>query len=135
MKGQLDVSTPEEYFAALDEPRRTEIQRLDKLIRDVAPEFVPFIQSGMLSYGTFRFKYANGRQGDWMRIGIASNAQYISLYCCPMDERGYIPERYKDRLPKANIGKSCVRFKRVEDLDEPALRELIAEAAARQHAL
>ena len=65
-----------------------------------------------------------------MKIGIANNKRYISLYCCSTDEQGYVAERFRKRLPKADIGKSCVRFKRLSDLDEETLRELIREAAA-----
>ena len=82
-----------------------------------------------MGYGKYHYRYASGREGDWMRIGVANNKQYISLYCCAADERGYVAERFKDRLPKANIGKSCVRFKRLSDLDETALRDLIRESA------
>ena len=64
-----------------------------------------------------------------MKIGIANNKQYISLYCCAADERGYVADRYRKRLPKANIGKSCVRFKRLSDLDEAAVKDLIRETA------
>jgi hypothetical protein len=60
-----------------------------------------------------------------MKIGIANNKRYISLYCCAADDDGYVAERYRERLPKANIGKSCVRFKRFSDLDEGVVRELI----------
>ena len=38
-------------------------------------------------------------------------------------------ERYVDRLPKASIGKSCVRFRKLADLDEKALVALIKETA------
>ena len=38
--------------------------------------------------------------------------------------------RYKEALAKANIGKSCVRFKRLSDLDTAALKKLIRESAA-----
>ncbi len=48
-----------------------------------------------------------------------------SLYCLAADSRGYVAERFKERLPKASIGKSCVRFKRLSDLDEDGLRELL----------
>ena len=130
MKGQLDVATPEEYIAALDEPRRGEVARLDRLIRETVPELEPHIRSGMIGYGPFHYRYASGREGDWFRVGLASNKKYISLYACAADERGYVAERYRDRLPKASIGKSCVRFKRVDDLDEGALRELLRETAA-----
>jgi hypothetical protein len=57
-----------------------------------------------------------------------SRKQYISLYVLCTTERGYLAEQYAERLPKANIGKSCVRFKRTEDVDRGALVELIAEA-------
>lgn len=129
MKGQLDVATPKQYLAALAEPRRTEVAKLDKLVRKFAPKLKPFIHSGMLAFGPYHFKYPSGREGDWFRIGIASNANYISLYACAADHRGYVAERYKAKLPKAKIGKSCVRFKKVEDLDLKALEALIKETA------
>jgi Domain of unknown function (DU1801) len=129
MKGQLKVSTPAEYIAKLEEPRRAEIAALDALIRKTAPKLEPFIHSGVLAYGPYRYKYASGREGDWFRIGVASNKNAISLYICSGDSEGYIAERYKEALPKANIGRSCVRFKRLDDLDQAALKKLIREGA------
>lgn len=126
MKGQLDVRTPAEYIAALDEPRRSDVARLDSLIRATAPALKPFVLSGMLAYGPIRYRYASGREGDWFRVGLASNKRYISLYACSADGDGYVADRFRERLPKADIGKSCVRFKRLADLDEAALVELIA---------
>lgn len=130
MKGQSkSARTPEEYIAELQEPRRGEIAQLDTLIRKTVPKLEPHIRSGMLGYGTYHYKYASGREGDWFRIGLASNKNYISLYACAADEQGYVAERYKERLPKASIGKSCVRFKRLEDLDLKVLKELLRETA------
>jgi hypothetical protein len=85
---------------------------------------------GMLGYGTYHSRYARGREGECMAIGIANNKQYISLYCCGADEHGYVAEQSKKRLPKANIGKGCVRFNRLADLDQEVLEELIQKAAA-----
>ena len=129
MKGQLKVSTPREYIAKLDDTRRADIAALDALIRKLAPKCEPFVHSGILGYGRMHYKYASGREGDWFRIGLASNKNYISLYICAADGKGYIAERYKQALPKADIGKSCVRFKRLRDLDSTALRKLILEGA------
>ena len=64
-----------------------------------------------------------------LHVSIASNASYISLYCCAAGAKGYVAERYVTRLPKASIGKSCVRFKKLADLDEKALVALIKETA------
>ena len=130
MKGQLKVSTPKEYLAKLKEPRKSDVTRLDKLIRKAAPKLKPFILSGALGYGPYHYKYASGREGDWFRIGVSSNASYISLYVTAFDqgEGVYPAERYKAQLPKAKIGKSCVTFKKLDDLDEKALAALIKEA-------
>ncbi len=129
MKGQFSVSSPAEYLAQLEEPRRTEVAALDALIRKTAPKLAPFVHSGMLAYGPYHYKYASGREGDWFHIGVASNKSYISLYICAVDEKGYIAERYKADLPKANIGRSCVRFKRLGDLDQSALERLIRDGS------
>jgi hypothetical protein len=41
----------------------------------------------------------------------------------------YLAEAYRERLPKASIGKSCIRFKRLGDLDQDALADVLREAA------
>ena len=79
----------------------------------------------IVGFGSYHYKYDSGREGDWFRIGVASNRNYVSLYICPSDATGYIPEHYKEALPKASIGRGCVRFKSLDDLDAAALRELI----------
>ncbi len=129
VKGQLKVSTPEEYIEKLQEPRRSDVAALDVLIRKTAPKLEPFILNGILAYGRYHYKYDSGREGDWFRLGIASNASYISLYVSATDGEEYVAGRHKDALPKAKIGKSCVRFKRLSDLDETALKRLIKEGA------
>ena len=129
MKGQLKVETPAEYIAAVDDKRRSDIAALDALIRKHAPKLEPVIMGGMLGYGPFHYRYASGREGDACKLSIASNASYISLYCFAADARGFVAGRYVDRLPKASIGKSCVRFKKLADLDEKALVALINETA------
>jgi hypothetical protein len=135
MKGRLEVATPAAYIAALAEPRRSEIARLHALITKTCPALDPHIRSGMIGYGTYHYTYATGREGDWFRIGLASNASYISLYACASDARGYVAERYKTKLPKASIGKSCVRFKRIDDLSLPVLISLLREAAGPAYAV
>jgi hypothetical protein len=122
MKGQLKAATPAEYLSQLEEPRKSEVTALDTLIRNTAPKLAPVVQMGMLGYGPYRYKYESGREGDGCRIVLASNAQYISLYIGGADQ-------YKKELSKAKIGKSCVRFKKLDDLDPAALKKLIRHAA------
>jgi hypothetical protein len=122
--------TPDEYIAALDEPRRTEVSRLDALIQRTAPQLERFVGAGMLGYGRYHYRYASGREGDTALIGLASRKQYISIYVIAADEHGYLAEQYRGRLPKADVGKSCVRIKRLGDVDDSALADLIVAGAA-----
>lgn len=125
MKATSAPRTPAELIAALPEPRRSEIARLDAFIRKTVPKLVPHVRSGMLGYGPFHYRYESGREGDWFKVGLASRKTGISLYLCAADEGGYVAERYKAKLPKAKIGRSCVAFKKVDDLDLTVLAEML----------
>ena len=123
------AESPAEYIEMLEEPRRSDIRELDALIRKLAPKLEPHLASGMLAYGRFHYK-GKSSEGDWFNIGLASNKRYISLYVMAADpDGGYLVESYKERLPKADIGRSCVRIKRLSDVDRDALASLITEGA------
>jgi hypothetical protein len=126
---ETSAATPEAYLEALEEPRRSDVGALHELIRATAPGLEPRIASGMLAYGRYTYHYASGRSGEWFPIGLASQKRYISLYVTAADGGSYLAEAYRERLPKADIGKSCVRFKRLADLDREALVELIRAGA------
>jgi len=104
------------------------MQQLHDLIRRTVPDLAPLIRSGMIGYGTYHYKYASGREGDWAMLGLASQKNYISLYVTCMVEGKYLAETYKSKLPKANIGKSCIRFKRIGDVDLKIIEELLRKA-------
>ena len=122
------AETPAEYIEMLEEPRKTDIRALDAMIRKLAPNLEPHIASGMLAYGHYHYK-SKTTEGEWFHIGLASNKRYISLYIMAADKDGYLAESFKDRLPKADIGRSCVRFKRLSDVDPKELTELISGGA------
>ena len=124
-----DVETPEAFIESLAEPRRSQVRELHEVIRKTAPALEPYVRSGMLAYGTYRYRYPSGREGEWCRIGLASNKATISLHVLAADESGYLAEAYKDRLPRADIGKSCVRFKDLGDVEIGVLRELIRKGS------
>jgi uncharacterized protein DUF1801 len=117
-----------EFIDRLAEPRRSEIAELHALIRDVAPELEVQTTDRMIGYGPYHYRYASGREGDSHLLSLAPNKNYISIYVNSTKDGAYLAESYVDRLPKASIGKACVRFKRPSDVDLGELRELLAEA-------
>lgn len=121
----VDVTDPDEYIAGLDEVRRPQIAELDARIRAIAPGLERHMMSGLLSYGHYAYEYASGRTGEWVVLALASNKAYISLYASPIGV-----EPYAARLPKASLGKGCIRFQRVSDLDLSVIDDVIRDAAA-----
>jgi uncharacterized protein YdhG (YjbR/CyaY superfamily) len=129
MEGQSDAATHEEYIEGLAEPRRSEVRAVHELIRRTVPQLEPTMEFGIPGYGRYHYRYASGREGDWMLIGLASNKRYISLYVSGARPDGtYLAESYSQRLPRASIGKSCIRFKQLGDLDQDTLATLLREA-------
>ena len=129
MQSRSTATTHEEYIELAPENRRQDLRRLHDLIRQTAPELEPTMEFGMLGYGKYHYRYATGREGEWMLVGVASNKSYISLYVTAVSGGQYLAEKYADRLGKASVGKSCIRFRRFDELDHTALVALLEEAA------
>ena len=117
--------TPDQYIAATPEPKRSDLTRLDALIRRTVPSFEAFMAGNMIGYGKYHYRYESGREGDSCRVGLAGNKSGISLYVTCVDEGGWLAEQWKHRLGKADVGKSCIRFKRLSDLDLDALTNVL----------
>jgi len=120
--------TPDAYIAAVPKPRRQDVEKIHELIQETVPMLKPHILSGMIGYGTYHYHYTSGTEGDWSLIALANQKNYISVYICSLENQKYIAEAYKDRLPKASIGKSCIRFKTLKDIDLSILIEIIKKA-------
>ena len=126
MNAAPNARTPEEYLAALPEPRQTALRALHAAIRKAAPSLKPGLGHGMLGYGPYHYKYASGREGDSFAVCLASQKQHISLYLgCSCGEDGYLAEKAAPRLGKVSVGKCCIRFKKLEDLNLAVAIELI----------
>ena len=130
MRANPQIKTPSDYLASLPEPRRQILSAIHKAIRAAVPKLKPHIMRGMLSYGLDHYKYASGRAGDWFVVGLASQKNYVSFYIGACDKDGYLTEKNKGRLGKVRVGRSCIRFKKLEDLNLQVALELVKKAEA-----
>jgi hypothetical protein len=122
------AKTPAEYLAEIPEPRKAQLKKLHALILKTVPSFKPYIQVGMIAYGKYHYLSKSGREGDWGVVALANQKNYISLYICALDMDMYLPEKYKKDLPKASIGRSCIRFKKIEDIDLKIIVKMLKES-------
>jgi hypothetical protein len=126
--------TPEQYIASLDAPRRSEIEELHTFIWKTAPGLKPYIEgyggSAMIGYVRYHCRYASGKEGEWFVVGLASRKQDSSLYVIGKQDGGYIAEAWAPRLGYVDVGKWCIRIKRLDDIDRPELAKLLRATAS-----
>lgn len=129
MKAAADIQTPAQYLASLPPERRAALTTLHNAIRKAVPRLRPHIAYGMLGYGMCRYPLANGLEGTGPVIALASQKQYISLYL-GCDEDGGVPKEDRARLGKVSVGKCCIRFTKIADLDLKVAMDLVKKSAA-----
>jgi hypothetical protein len=78
--------------------------------------------SSIVGFGNYHYKYASGREGDWMLTAFSPRKQNITLYIYGGFE-GY--DELMARLGKHSCGKSCVYIKRLSDVHLPTLKKLV----------
>jgi hypothetical protein len=81
----------------------------------------------IIGFGDYHYKYESGREGDFFRTGFSPRAQNLTIYIMP----GY--SDFSDelsRLGKHKMGKSCLYIKRLSDIDQQVLREIIVKGLA-----
>lgn len=114
------AATVEEYLAGLPEDRRATVSAVRDVILANLPEgYVEGIQWGMITYSVPL--EVSGRTYNGQPLGyvsLASQKRHVSLYLMGVygeREREFRAE-FEATGRKLDMGKSCVRFKRVEDL-------------------
>jgi hypothetical protein len=81
--------------------------------------------SSMVGYGQYHYKYASGRDGDFMLTGFAPRKQALTIYIMPgFDDFKLLMEK----LGKYKTGKSCLYIKRLTDIDSKILERLIVDS-------
>jgi hypothetical protein len=66
---------------------------------------------------------------------LAPQKNYAGLYICAINKDGkYYAEANQDRLGKVSCGRSCIRFKKLDDIHLDVVAEIVEEVALR-HAL
>jgi len=118
-----------EYIAAVPKEHKALIEYIHKFIQKAAPKLKAHFAYNMLGYGSFPYKNHRKELVNWSVIALANQKNYVSLYVCAVENGQYIAEKNKKELGKVSVGKSCIRFKKIEDLNLPVLKKVIQMAA------
>jgi uncharacterized protein YdhG (YjbR/CyaY superfamily) len=139
---QSKATTPEQYLAELPEDRRIAIEKLRNIVLKNLPKgYTEIMSYGMLGYVVPKEIYPNGYHCDpKLPLGfmnIASQKNFIALY--HMGVYGskelldwFVAEYPKHCKSKLDMGKSCIRFKKMDDIPYDLIAELCSKISVEQ---
>ena len=116
------------YIAAIeDEERRADCETLLNLMAEVTKQKPVMWGDSIVGYGSYHYKYASGREGDWCVTGFSSRKRDISVYLMASGKR---QEELLARLGKHKMAVSCLSIRRLSDIDLKILKRLVAGSVA-----
>jgi hypothetical protein len=108
-----------------DERRRADSLAVLDLMRDITGEQPKMWGTNIIGFGSRHYRYESGREGDWFVVGFSPRKQNLTLYLSSGFDRH---AELLQRLGKHSIGKSCLYVKRLSDIDQETLRELVRQS-------
>ena len=117
-----DASVAAFVAGIADERRRCDSERLIALMSEVTGEPATLWGPSIIGFGSYHYRYASGREGDAPLVGFSPRKTALTLYASA--DEGVRAELLA-RLGPHKVGKSCVYVKRLADVDEQALADLI----------
>lgn len=132
-----DAKTPQLYIDSLPEERKKAVSELRKAILKTLPKgFKEEMGYGMMGYVVPHSKYPNGYHCDPKQplpfMGMASQKNFVALYHMGLYADPKLLKWFTDEYPKhckskLDMGKSCIRFKKMDDIPYKLVSELSAK--------
>jgi len=130
----INAKTPDEYISKLPEDRKEAVSKLRETVRDNLPNgFEERISYKMIGFVVPHSLYPEGYHCDPKLplpfINIASQKHFVALYHSGIyaDKKllgWFVAEYPKYVKTKLNMGKSCIRFKKIETIPYDLIAEL-----------
>ena len=104
-----------------NEQKKQDSFRLIELMREWSGFEPKMWGPTIIGFGQYHYKYARGHEGDAPLIGFSPRKAEFSLY---ITAPGTDNEKLLDELGKYKMGKACIYFKKLSDLDLDVLEKL-----------
>jgi hypothetical protein len=111
-----------------DERKRRDCFTVLELMKKVTKSEPRMWGPSIVGFGSYHYRYASGREADWMLTGFSPRKQNLTLYIMTGFDGS---EELMARLGKHTTGKSCLYIKRLDDVHLPTLEKLIRGSVRR----
>lgn len=108
-----------------DEQRRRDAEAIASMMASVTRLPAKMWGSSIVGYGSQHYRYPTGREGDWFRTGFSPRKGSLTVYI----NSGFA--RHPELMAKLGTyttGVSCLYIKRLADVDQKVLRQLVAQS-------
>jgi Domain of unknown function (DU1801) len=123
IKTKLNDASVDDFLNAIkDEQVREDCWAIVDIMQKATRAKPQMWGPSIVGFGSYRYKYPNGREMDWMLVAFSPRKQNITLYISPGFE-GY--GELLAQLGKHSCGKACIYIKRLSDVHLPTLKKLI----------
>jgi hypothetical protein len=113
--------------AVPDPEKRRDAQTVLAMMAKITRRPAKMWGSSIVGFGSYHYRYASGREGDMMITGFSPRRNALTLYIMPGFSRC---AALMEKLGKYKTGKSCLYVKRLEDIDQKVLAQLIRASVA-----
>ena len=126
LKTKVNKASVDKFLKGVkDERVREDCYKILDIMKKATKEEPKMWGTSIVGFGSYHYKYASGREGDWMLVGFSPRKQNLTLYIMPgFDEYDSL---MKD-LGKHTTGKSCLYIKKLEDVDTKVLKKLVTQS-------
>ncbi len=128
LKTRPTASSVDAFIDAVDdEQKRADCRVVAELMTEVTGADGVMWGSSIVGFGSYHYRYASGREGDFFEAGFSPRKRALTIYVMA----GF--REYDDllgRLGKHTTGKSCLYVKRLAEIDLDALREMLIRSVA-----
>ena len=108
-----------------DKERRDDCFAVAKIMEEITGDKPKMWGPSIVGFGTYHYKYASGREGDWPVAAFSPRKKDLTLYLTPgFDQQTEMMEK----LGTHSCGKSCLYIKRLSDIHMPTLKKLIKKS-------
>jgi len=133
VKTKVNEASVEGFLNSVtDEQARKDCLEVLKIMKQITKEEPKMWGASIVGFGSYHYKGASGREGDWFLTGFSPRKQNLTLYL----NHGF--DVHKDllkKLGKYKTGMGCLYVNKLEDVDKKVLKELVTESVKRMRKL
>ena len=115
-----------------DEQKRKDCFEIMKMMKQVTKAEPRMWGASIVGFGSYHYKGASGREGDWMLTGFSPRKENLTLYLMGgFDSQGALLKK----LGKHKTSVACLYIKKLDDVDKKVLKELVQASVKRMKKL